>query len=111
MSIAVYNYCGTTIRNFFIFYLIQMGIMANEDKGSEVIEHGDIFFFYRPKVGAEEVEGIEDVQRFYMITTPEEKRNNNKDIYRLFLIGQKQLPEIGGLVIDVLMDSALLIIL
>jgi hypothetical protein len=95
MSVAVYNYCGTTTCNFFIFYLIQMGIMANEDKGSEVIEHGDIFFFYRPKVGAEEVEGIEDVQRFYMITTPEEKRNNNnKNIYRLFLIGQKQLPEI-----------------
>ena len=69
--------------------------MVKEDKVSEVIEHGDIFFFYRPKVGTEEVGGIEDVQRFYMVTTPEEKRNNNnKDIYRLFLIGQKQLPEI-----------------
>jgi hypothetical protein len=69
--------------------------MVKEDKVSEVIEHGDVFFFYRPKVGTEEVEDIEDVQRFYMVTAPEEKRNNNnKDIYRLFLIGQKQLPEI-----------------
>src|SRR5919204_1295615 len=72
-----------------------------EDKESEVIEHGDVFFFYRPKVGTEEVEDIEEVQRFYMVTAPEgggrgegKGRNNNKDIYRLFLVGQKQLPEI-----------------
>jgi hypothetical protein len=38
-------------------------------------------------------EGIEDVQRFYMVTTPEENEHSNKNnIYRLFLIGQKQLP-------------------
>jgi hypothetical protein len=92
---CMYNYPGTTICNFFIFYLIQMGIMVKEDKGSEVIEHGDIFFFYRPKVGTEEVEGIKDVQRFYMVTAPEENGHSNKNnIYRLFLIGQKQLPEI-----------------
>src|SRR2546423_16532 len=79
-----------------LFYLLSYTAenMVKEDKVSEVIEHGDIFFFYRPKVGTEEVEGIEDVQRFYMVTTPEEKRNDIKDIYRLFLIGQKQLPEI-----------------
>jgi hypothetical protein len=92
---CMYNYHGTTICNFFIFYLIQMGIMVKEDKGSEVIEHGDIFFFYRPKVGTEEVKDVEDVQRFYMVTAPEENGNSNKNnIYRLFLIGQKQLPEI-----------------
>jgi hypothetical protein len=70
--------------------------MVKEDKESQIIEHGDIFFFYRPKVGTEEVEDIGDVQRFYMITSPEEKgkRQSNKDIYRLFLVGQKQLPEI-----------------
>jgi Protein of unknown function (DUF2795) len=71
--------------------------MVKEDnKESQIIEHGDIFFFYRPKVGTEEVEDIGDVQRFYMITSPEDgaKRHGNKDIYRLFLVGQKQLPEI-----------------
>jgi hypothetical protein len=62
-----------------------------KEKGSEIIEQGDIFFFYRPKVDTEEVEHIKDVQRFYMITSPEKR---NKNIYRLFLIGQKQLPEI-----------------
>ena len=63
--------------------------MVNRDNSSEIIEQGDIFFFYRPKVGTEEVQDLDDVQRFYMITVPEE---NTK--YRLFLIGQKQLPEI-----------------
>jgi hypothetical protein len=68
--------------------------MVKEDKKKsiEIIEQGDIFFFYRPKVDTEEVKDIKDVQRFYMVTTPEEKEKN--DIYRLFLIGQKQLPEI-----------------
>jgi hypothetical protein len=47
--------------------------MVKEDnKQSQIIEHGDVFFFYRPKVGTEEVEDIEDVQRFYMITSPED---------------------------------------
>jgi hypothetical protein len=73
-------------------YLIQAIEMAKEDR-SEVIEQGDMFFFYRPKVDAEEVENIKDVQRFYMVTSAKEKKKQ-KEIYRLFLIGQKQLPEI-----------------
>jgi hypothetical protein len=55
----------------------------------KVIEHGDIFFFYRPKVDTEEVKGIENVQRFYLVTSPEDS-----ETYRVFMIGQKQLPEI-----------------
>ena len=63
--------------------------MSKEDK-SQIVEQGDIFFFYRPKVGTEEVTSSEDVQRFYMVTAPEER--NSK--YRLFVLGRKQLPEI-----------------
>jgi Protein of unknown function (DUF2795) len=66
---------------------------------SEQIEQGDIFFFFRPKIEAtEEVKGIEDVQRFYMVTCPEngkgKKKNANNALNRLFLLGAKQLPEI-----------------
>src|SRR5918996_407694 len=75
--------------------------MVKEDKkkkknNTNIIEQGDIFFFYRPKVDTEEVKDIKDVQRFYMVTSPEEEEEEEKknDIYRLFLIGQKQLPEI-----------------
>jgi Protein of unknown function (DUF2795) len=55
----------------------------------KVIEHGDIFFFYRPKIDTEVVKDIESVQRFYMVISPD-----GSDLNRLFLLGQKQLPEI-----------------
>ena len=63
------------------------------------LEQGDIYFFYRPKKDAEEVKGIEDVRRFFMVTAPEKsentKENSNKNqFYRLFVIGKKSLPEI-----------------
>jgi hypothetical protein len=67
------------------------GRTNNNDDKSNKIEQGDIFFFYRPKVDIQEVKGIKDVQRFYMVVSSDD---NNK--YRLFLIGQKQLPEIVG---------------
>ena len=56
---------------------------------AEILEQGDIYFFYRPKKGAEEVKGIEDVRRFFMVTAPEDSH-----LYRLFVIGKKSLPEI-----------------
>src|ERR671931_1509037 len=83
---------------YFLFYPIAAIMVRKEGNNtSQIIEHGDIFFFYRPKVGVEEVEHIQDVQKFYMITSPEDGKKKTKkgnNIYRLFLIGQKQLPEI-----------------
>jgi len=69
---------------------------SNDKNQSEILEQGDIYFFYRPKKGAEEVKGIEDVRRFFMVTAPEEEEeNNNKSrLYRLFIIGKKSLPEV-----------------
>jgi hypothetical protein len=63
----------------------------------EVLEQGDIYFFYRPKKGAEEVKSIEDVRRFFMVTAPEKsesKENGKNQLYRLFIIGKKSLPEV-----------------
>jgi hypothetical protein len=81
-------YYSIVLYNLY-FISFTKAAMVRRDNGSEIIEQGDIFFFYRPKVGAEEVEGVKDIQRFYIVTSPED---NNK--YRLFLVGQKQLPEI-----------------
>src|SRR5919202_5409529 len=76
-------------------------ITTNPD--AEILEQGDIYFFYRPKKDAEEVKGVEDVRRFFMVTAPEkrsgggEKRNssdNKRNLYRLFIIGKKSLPEV-----------------
>jgi hypothetical protein len=61
---------------------------------TEILEQGDIYFFYRPKKAAE-VKGIEDVRRFFMVTAPEkENSNNNSQLFRLFVIGKKSLPEV-----------------
>ncbi len=69
--------------------------MAKEDKSSEIIEHGDLFFFYRPKIDAKQVKELEDIQRFYMVTSTEKNgKPPSENIHRLFLLGQKQLPEI-----------------
>lgn len=58
----------------------------------EVIEKGDIFFFYRPRVEAEEVRGREDVQRLFMTLAPDEPHKH----YRLFVLGRKKLPRAKG---------------
>ena len=71
--------------------------MIKKENSAEIIEQGDIFFFYRPKIDTEEVEGIEDVQRFYMVTSSiedVESKKKKEGKYRLFLVGQKQLSEI-----------------
>jgi hypothetical protein len=66
----------------------------------EVLEYGDIYFFYRPKVSSPEVKSIDDVRRFFMVTAPEEtttksdKGKTHRKLYRLFVIGKKSLPEI-----------------
>jgi hypothetical protein len=63
---------------------------------TEILEYGDIYFFYRPKVGSGEVNSINDVRRFFMITAPEEGKQDGKKkyFYRLFVIGKKSLPDI-----------------
>ncbi len=63
----------------------------------EVLEEGDIYFFYRPKKNSQNVKDMEDVRRFFMVTAPEDKYINSKDkkqFYRLLVIGKKSLPEI-----------------
>lgn len=64
--------------------------MAKEQKNGQVetLERGEIFFLYRPAVEEEEVKGLEDVQRFFLLLHPENSRN-----HRLIIIGKKRLPE------------------
>jgi hypothetical protein len=55
---------------------------------AQVLERGDIYFVYRPRVEEETVEGFEDVQRTYMILSPRARGR-----HRLIVLGQKRLPE------------------
>jgi hypothetical protein len=78
---------------------------GNEDNGindtqSDTLEQGDIYFFYRPKKDAEQVKSIEDIRRFFIVTAAEQRQqeqqqeNISTQLYRLFVIGKKSLPEI-----------------
>ena len=70
---------------------------ATNQEQTQMLEHGDIYFFYRPKVGSERVKSINDVRRFFMVMAPEgrnQKQQKQKQLYRLFVIGKKSLPEI-----------------
>jgi hypothetical protein len=91
----------------------------SHEAAAEVLEKGDIFFFYRPKAktvddsSGGDVKSIEDIRRFFMVTattTASNARNEqqfdrtNRETskeeeeeslrYRLFVIGKKSLPEI-----------------
>ena len=55
----------------------------------EVVEKGDIYFFYRTKVNKKKATSKKDIQRLYMILTPDGESKS-----RLFLVGKKRLPEI-----------------
>jgi len=52
---------------------------------SSVLERGQIFYFYRPKVDADRPD---EVQRFFLVTRSDER-------YRLILLGAKALPNIA----------------
>lgn len=65
-----------------------------ESAKSQILERGNIYFFYRPRVEANEeknnkIQGMEDIQRFYFLLHPAD----NKE-YRLILVGEKKLPTI-----------------
>jgi hypothetical protein len=61
---------------------------------SDVIERGDLYFLYRPKVRPEgkedSVEGSGDVQRLFMVMHPQGRKQ-----YRLAVLGRKHLPDIA----------------
>ncbi len=68
---------------------------------SDILEEGDIYFFYRPKKNSSEVKDIDDIRRFFMVTSSKKQyihKNSNgetlRQFYRLFVIGKKSLPEI-----------------
>jgi hypothetical protein len=64
--------------------------MADRTGGGEVeiLERGNIYFFYRPAVGEETPKGLVDVQRFHFVLSPE-----RRDLFRMITVGKKRLPE------------------
>jgi hypothetical protein len=56
-----------------------------------ILEEGDIFFCYRPKVDVARVRGLADIQRFHVILKP-----GSKDVFRRVVVGRKRLPDIAA---------------
>lgn len=65
------------------------GDAGDPPTASGVIEEGAIEFFYRPKVGVEEANSLDEVQRFFMLLRPR-KPGGTKN--RLCVIGKKRMP-------------------
>jgi len=58
-----------------------------QEQDEQIVEKGDIFFFYRPRVEHEEADGLEDIQRFFMVLKPEGAP------FRVAVLGRKRLPD------------------
>lgn len=56
----------------------------------EVIEGGNVYFVYRPRVDESSPESLDDIQRLYMVMSPHEDRR-----YRMIGVGAKRLPQIS----------------
>jgi hypothetical protein len=71
---------------------------------ASVLERGNIYFVYRPKVEHTSAAGLEDIQRFFVILSPFRLRSREtrpsyggqvcEACHRLLVIGRKKLPAI-----------------
>jgi hypothetical protein len=55
---------------------------------NQLLERGDIYFLYRPRVGVDEVRSLKQVERFYILLKPWRTHK-----YRLIIVGRKKLPD------------------
>jgi hypothetical protein len=53
-----------------------------------ILERGDVFFFYRPRVEREAAEDAGDVQRLLLVLEPDGEQR-----YRVIVVGRKRLPD------------------
>jgi hypothetical protein len=58
------------------------------DGAEEIVEQGDIYFAYRPRVEEHDATGLGDIQRFYMVMRPQGRAR-----FRVAVLGRKRLPE------------------
>ncbi|KAF9956579.1 hypothetical protein BGZ65_002592 [Modicella reniformis] len=92
----------------------KVGSSQKTDEEQRVIEKGHAFFFYRPKMDIEKPSGAGDVQKLYMLLSPDgaagrpatedevgqldsspKPTHDGKPCHRLLIIPQKSLPSPG----------------
>jgi hypothetical protein len=70
---------------------VDQNLRSSPERAAHVLESGDIYFAYRPKIEAQAAKSFEDVARLYMILSP-----RGKQLYRFIIIGEKRLPAVSG---------------
>ena len=64
---------------------------TSESAPAQVLERGDLYFFYRPKIEDQVARGPDDVSRLYLVMHPRRRRT-----FRLMIVGEKYLPAVGS---------------
>jgi hypothetical protein len=70
---------------------VDQNLRSSPEHAAHVLESGDIYFAYRPKIEAQAAKSFDDVARLYMILSP-----RGKQLYRFIIIGEKRLPAVSG---------------
>ncbi|ORY27465.1 hypothetical protein BCR39DRAFT_538148 [Naematelia encephala] len=60
------------------------------------LETGHIYFLYRPKIDADEVESIDDVSKFHILLIPTSAPHKKGHFHRIIEVGKKKLPDPGA---------------
>lgn len=61
---------------------------SEQSKELDVLERGNIYFLYRPRVEEHHPEGSDDIQNLYVVLSPRGKKT-----YRSLIIGRERLPD------------------
>jgi len=67
----------------------------HEHEEAEVVERGNIYFFYRKKVEHKSSESMDDVQKLYILLWPKMDQDKHTHPLRLLMISKKKMPEIS----------------
>ena len=57
----------------------------------QVLEEGNLYFIYRPKVQRETVNSLDDIQQVHLVMGP-----HGRQWFRLITLGKKRLPDLSG---------------
>lgn len=63
---------------------------APRQTAAEILQRGNIYFLFRPKVLTDHPHSLNDIQRFEIVLHPE-----GKDLFRLLVVGRKRLPDVS----------------
>jgi hypothetical protein len=71
-----------------------------EEKQARLLEHGEIGFYYRPRLDTREIQSADGVQRMLIVLCPENRRR-----YRVIAVGRKRMATRFWGFVDLVLDA------